>query len=91
MLDKDKLFLVVYIGVKNIPDTDIADYVRAFKRTWNPDESVQIIFIPTRENKTTKVECINPVLLDEEKYKEVEEKIEKITTILNNLENEGKN
>ena len=55
------------------------------------DESVQIIFIPTVESNTTRVECINPVLLDEEKYKEVEEKIEKIATILNNLENEGKN
>jgi len=91
MLDKDKLFLVIYIGVKNMSDTDIADYVRAFENVWSPDESVQIIFIPTVESNTTRVECINPVLLDEEKYKEVEEKIEKIATILNNLENEGKN
>jgi hypothetical protein len=45
------------------------------------DESVVRMIIPVREGET-RVECINPKLLNEESYKEVEKTVEKLKEIL---------
>ena len=73
-MDKDKLFLVIYVNIDNIHMSDVSEYLMAFARQTTFDETVMRIIVPVRDQET-RVECINPVLLTEEQYKEVEEKI----------------
>ena len=80
MKDKDKLFLLSYLNISTIASTDIPQFLDKFSRAIKFDDSVQHIIIPVRDGET-RVECINPVLLTEEQYKEAEEKIK-------NLQNE---
>ena len=78
MLDKDKLFIVIYADVRRIHDSDIAPYTEAIASSLQYDESVTKIIIPTLDSET-RVECINPVLLSEEQYEETRKKIESLT------------
>ena len=88
MLDKDKIIIVVYVGaynVKQIPS--LIENVRNGIISYF-DESVKLVFVPTRENYDIKFECINPVLLNEEQYKNVEKKIEQLDKIVEELNKE---
>ena len=91
MMDKDKLFLVIYVNIDNIHMGDVSEYLMAFARQTTFDETVMRLIVPVRDQET-RVECINPVLLTEEQYKEVEEKIktlqEKVEEALKTLKNE---
>lgn len=91
MTDKDKLFLVIYVNIDNIHMSDVSAYLEAFARQTTFDESVMRLIIPVR-GEETRVECINPVLLTEEQYKETEEKIknlqEKVEEALKDLRND---
>ena len=92
MKDKDKLFLVVYIGIKACSDQAAINLVEAVKKqiTRNEfDNTVTIFCIPTRKNNEIKIECINPVLLDKEQYKRVEDSIKKIENVINNYDKEN--
>jgi len=73
-MDKDKIFLVVYLNVGTAADSEIEDSVKRLADTLNFDDSVQLFIIPCR-GSDTRIECINPVLLDEKQYKSVEKKI----------------
>ena len=73
-MDKDKIFLVVYLNVGTTVDSEIEDSVKRLADTLNFDDSVQLFIIPCR-GSDTRIECINPVLLDEKQYKSVEKKI----------------
>lgn len=73
-MDKDKIFIVAYIDVRHINELDIVPYIEATASAIKFDDSVVRLLIPTRDSET-RIECINPVLLTEEQYKDVEEKI----------------
>ena len=73
-MDKDKIFIVAYIDVRRINESDIVPYIEATASAIKFDDSVVRLLIPTRDSET-RIECINPVLLTEEQYKDVEEKI----------------
>lgn len=73
-MDKDKIFLVVYLNVGTAADSEIEDSIKRLADTLNFDDSVQLFIIPCR-GSDTRIECINPVLLDEKQYKSVEKKI----------------
>lgn len=77
-MDKDKLFLVLYLNVGNINIVDVPAYVENTAKALKMDESVMTLIVPVREE--SRVECINPVLLTDEQYKDVEEKIKRLTT-----------
>lgn len=89
-MDKDKLFLVYYVNVGNIHAEDVNEYLYSFAETFTYDESIEKIIIPIREGET-RVECINPVLLTDEQYKEVDEKVKnlkkEVETALKTLNN----
>lgn len=74
MLDKDKLFIVVYVGVHGFGDQTVSEILGNVARCVKYDDSVNTLIIPTRDSET-RVECINPVLLTEKQYKDAEEKI----------------
>ena len=90
-MDKDKLFLVCYLNVGSIRAQDVGEYLHSFAEAFTYDESIERIIIPIREGES-KVECINPVLLTDEQYKEVEEKVknleQKVKTVLKTLNND---
>ena len=74
MQDKDKLFLVVYFGVKSIPNTlkgsqIIMGFAERFKHSV--DESVKTFVIPQRTTDEIKMEILNPETVSEEKIEEM--------------------
>lgn len=78
MLDKEKLFIVTYLDVRGIHDSDIVPYIEAVTSAIQYDESIAKLIIPTRDSET-RVECINPVLLTEEQYEETRKRVESLT------------
>ena len=83
MQDKDKIFLIIYFDVRNIDRADVPYYLKNVSESLIFDESVLKVFIPIEGE--TRVECINPVLLNEEKYKEVEKVFEEAKKKLEDL------
>ena len=86
MLDKDKIIIVVYVGVH-----DMSYQIQAIENVRKAlsnyfDESVKLIFAPDYGNIGTTFECINPVLLNEEEYKKVQEKLDTIDKVIKELE-----
>ena len=90
-MDKDKLFLVFYLNIGSIPDENVSEYLHSFAEAFTYDESIERIIVPTRKGES-RVECINPVLLTDEQYKEVEEKVKnlkkEVETALKTLNND---
>lgn len=90
-MDKDKLFLVCYLNIGSIPAEDVSEYLHNFAEVFTYDESIVKIIVPTREGES-RVECINPVLLTDEQYEEVEEKVknleQEVETALKSLNND---
>ncbi len=78
MLDKDKLFIVVYVGVHGFGDQTVLEILENVVSHIKYDDSVNTLIIPTRDSET-RVECINPVLLTEEQYEETRKRIESLT------------
>ncbi len=74
MQDKDKLFLVVYFGVKSIPNTlkgsqIIMGFAERFKNSV--DDSVKTFVIPQRTTDEIKMEILNPEIVSEDKIEEM--------------------
>ena len=79
MLDKDKLFIVVYVNICGFGgDSTVSEILANVANHMQYDDSVNTLIIPTRDSET-RVECINPVLLSEEQYEETRKKIESLT------------
>lgn len=82
MRDNKKLIVVIYVGTE-----DMSNVVQAIDDVRNSissffDKSVKLIFVPDYNNIGIKVDCINPVLLDEEEFKKVDEKLDKINKLI---------
>ena len=71
MKDCEKLFIVMYVNVRNIDMEDVPEYLHEVKNALYYDETVNTIVVPIRDGDT-RIECINPALLTDDKYKEVE-------------------
>lgn len=80
-MDKDKLFLVIYLNIASIPSADVVEYINKAAEVLKFDDSVQRLIVPVR-GEETKIECINPVLLTEDQYKDVEEKINTLKEVV---------
>lgn len=70
---KDKIILVYYVGVKQLEgyESDIAENLKI-----DDDDSIFQYFIPVADSMESRVECINPVLVTEEKYAEAVQKLD---------------
>ena len=77
MLTKDKIFLVLYLDLTDIPKGDEYEYLTEASKAFEElnDESVQMVILPVR-GQETRLDCINPVLLDEKQHLAIQEKIE---------------
>ena len=82
MLDKDKILIVIYAGARTPEETYhlIEELQKHFNGVF--DDSIRTIFTPVYNEVGIKIECINPVLLNDEQYKEVNKKIEKLDSTL---------
>ena len=80
-MDKDKLFLVIYLNIASIPSADVVEYIKKVTEVIKFDDSVLQLIVPV-SGEETKIECINPVLLTEEQYKDAEEKINTLKQIV---------
>ena len=70
MLDKDKLILVVYFGVKSMPNNFkvnqmIIGWAERLKQSF--DDSVKTFVIPQRTTDEIKMEMLNSKLVSEDK------------------------
>lgn len=82
MRDSKKIILIIYVGTE-----DMSNVYQAIDEIRNAvshffDKSVKLIFVPDYNNIGIKVDCINPVLLDEEEFKKVDEKLDKINKLI---------
>ena len=77
---KDKIIIVHYIGVKNICDYDVPDFINEVANAMQiqEDDSVLQYFVPLRNTSDIRVECINPVLVGKEKYEEATKKLNEL-------------
>jgi hypothetical protein len=80
-MDKDKLFLVIYLNIASIPSQDVVEYINKVTEVIKFDDSVLRLIVPVR-GEETKIECINPVLLTEDQYKDVEDKINTLKQVV---------
>lgn len=76
-MDKDRLIIVIYVNIAPIDSAYVSEYLYKIAKATMFDESIVRLVIPVREGET-RVECINPQLITEDKYKEVEETVEKL-------------
>jgi hypothetical protein len=77
MLDKNKLFIIIYVDVRGIHDSDVVSYIKAITSPIEYDESIVKLIIPTRESET-RVECINPVVLSPAQYEKTEKTLKRL-------------
>jgi hypothetical protein len=78
MLLKDKLIIVVYIGVEDCNMIRANERVNIVRNHFESmrDESVEFIFVPDFESCSCRVETINPKRISDEEYEKVSEIVE---------------
>lgn len=70
MLDKDKLWIICYLNISNIDDSDVPKFILETKdKCLTFDESVNAIIVPSRNTETYlefyNMSKIEPSTLDE--------------------------
>ena len=83
MLDKDKLFIVTYLGLKGIYDADVPGYIEDVTNHISKgfDDSVKFLFIPTRE-KETHIEFFNGEMLKNLEPEDAQSLIDKLNEFI---------
>lgn len=81
MLDKDKLFLILYFGVKSVDmtlKTNQIMYGLYENIRKSVDDSIKVFVIPQRTTDEVKFEFLNVKDVSDEKIQELTEKCNKI-------------
>ena len=88
MENNSKILVVIYVGVSNMDDSHVLEYVRQIRDSLTAagDDDFKYIIVPVRDESGTRIECLNPVLLTEEKYKEAEAAVERMENAIKMLE-----
>ena len=84
---RDKVLLVAYVGVRDRGDDYLMHVAEHIHDAFRWYEDVELILIPEENANDIRLECLNPVLLNEEKYAEVEAAVEKYKKAVDNLLN----
>ena len=87
-----KLLIVVYVGMKRVGDF-ASRYIRNVSENlqnsiWADD--CNFLVVPRGDSEEITIECINPVLLTEDKYKEVEDTVNKLKEVLKEFKKDEK-
>ena len=88
MQDKDRIIIVFYLDISRINSADVVEYTHAFAKSFNGyfDDSVKALYVPI--NGESHIECINPVLLNEEQYENVHKRVEEYENEFKKWQNE---
>lgn len=91
-MNKNKrLILVFYIDVSRIDRSDIPIFMDEVATNLSKkDDGTDKYFIPIYEGDS-RVECINPVMVSEEEYVKVRQKLDEIDKIFKDLLKENNN
>lgn len=83
MLDKDKLFIVMYLGIKGIDVTNIPAYINdaTIHISKNFDESVKVLVIPV-EKRDTHIEFFNSEMLKNLEPEDAQSLIDKLNEFI---------
>lgn len=84
MLDKDKIILVFYINIDGIDNIYCTEYLNNARKslTNGNDESIMSYIVPIK-GENSKIECINPKVIDDKEYEHIIEKLNKAQDKLN--------
>lgn len=80
MLDKNKIIIVIYVGTYDYDDTYCLELSKVFENYF--DDSVKLVFIIDKFSSETRIECINPVLCNENQWAKIEQIIKKTEQII---------
>lgn len=91
MLDKDKLIIVAYLGLKR---NTVEDYGMICERArinleQSFDESVISLVVPTNE-ESTRIECLTPKIVDEKLADEFMTELKKLEEIIKKFTEDGR-
>lgn len=84
---RDKVLLVAYVGVRDRGDDYFMYVAKHIPDVFERYEDVELLLIPEESTNGIRLECLNPVLLNEEKYAEVEAAVEKYKKSIDDLLN----
>ena len=91
MGENNRLILVFYIDVSRIDRSDISAYMNDIATSLSKkDDGTDKYFIPIYEGDS-RVECINPVMVSEEEYAKVRQKLDEIDKIFKDLLKDNNN
>lgn len=75
MLDKDKFWIICYLNISNIDDSDVPKFIQETKyKCLTFDESVKVIIVPSR-NTETYFEFYNMCKIEPSTLDELNEKL----------------
>ena len=75
MLDKDKLWIICYLNISNIDDSDVPKFIQETKDIYLKfDESVKAIIVPSK-NTETYFEFYNMSKIEPSTLNELNEKL----------------
>lgn len=82
MLDKDKLFIIINVGVKYLDATDVPEYISEISNlTKDFDNSVKVFIVPSIESSEINFKFFNEQVLssiDIDEAKSIVESLEKM-------------
>ena len=87
-----KLLILVYAGTRRVGDL-VSQYLGDISENLQNSplaDECNFLVIPRGDSEEITIECINPVLLTENKYKEVEDTVNKLKEVLKEFKKDEK-
>jgi hypothetical protein len=75
----NKVLVVIYVGIKDLNPGQVQEYFsKIYENLPSKEEGFFSFVLPDKESDSIKVECLNPVLLDESEYAKAKEKLDRL-------------
>lgn len=89
---RKKLLILVYAGTKRVGDLahQYLGYISENLQNSLWADDCNFLIIPRGDSEEITIECINPVLLTEDKYKEVEDTVNELKEVLKEFKKDEK-
>jgi hypothetical protein len=75
----NKILVVIHVGTKDLSPGQVQEYFsKIYENLPSKNEGFFSFVLPDKESDSIRVECLNPVLLDESEYAKAKEKLDKL-------------
>lgn len=74
---QNKTIIVAYVGVRNMTKPQIDQYMTKLIRSLSHDKEIISYAVPVKGKSDIRLECINPVLLEQAEYQNVKDTLDK--------------